>query len=70
MTLSHYPDPKDKTNTWVVLELKPLKKLKKTITLDQIKNEKSLSDMPLLKQSRLSVMPITMNQYDVIVSFY
>ena len=65
----HYLDPNDKSNTWVVVELKAVNKLKKTITLNQIKHEKSLSNMPLLKQSRLSVMPITKNQYDVIVSF-
>ncbi len=59
----HYPDPKDKTNSWVVIELAPLKKLKKTITLDEIKKEQSLAKLPLLKQSRLSVMSIRKEEY-------
>ena len=66
----HYQDPQDKTNTWMVVELKPLRKLKKTITLNEIKKEKILSNMPLLKQSRLSVMPISKKQFNFVVSFY
>lgn len=66
----HYQDPKDKTNIWVVVELKPVRKLKKTITLDEIKKEKVLSSMQLLKQSRLSVMPISRKEFNFVVSFY
>ena len=64
----NYPDPSDKTNTWVVVGLKPVKKLKQTIPLHQIKKEKSLADMPLFKQSRLSVMPVSKCEFDFIVS--
>ena len=64
----HFPDPSDKTNTWVVVGLKPVKKLKQTIPLHQIKKEKCLSNMPLLKQSRLSVMPVSKGEFDFIVS--
>ena len=64
----HYQDPKDKTNAWVVVELKPVKKLKQTISLNQIKKEKRLSNMPLLKQARLSVMSISKSEFDFIVS--
>ncbi len=66
----HYQDPKDKTNIWVVVELAPVRKLTKTVTLEQIKKEKLLSNLPLLKQSRLSVMPITKQEYEVIMSFH
>ena len=59
----HYPDPSDKTNLWVVVELKPMKKLNKSIPLTQIKNDKSLSELPLLKQSRLSVMPVSKDDF-------
>ena len=60
-------DPKDKTNTWVVVELVPLKKLKIPVTLEQIKKEKALCNIPLLRQSRLSVMPITKDEFNFIV---
>ncbi len=62
----HYQDPKDKTNTWVVVELIPLKKLNKPFTLKEIKNEKGLSSMQLLKQSRLSVMPVTKQEFIIL----
>ncbi len=63
-----YPDPLDKSGLWVVIELKPLRKLNKPVTLSQIKKEKALSGLPLLKQSRLSVMPISKNEFEYIVS--
>lgn len=63
-----YQDPKDKTNGWVVVELRSEKKLNKSITLEDIKHEKKLSQMPLLKQSRLSVMPITFLEYETILA--
>ena len=55
----YYLDPSDKTGLWVVIELKPVKKLNKPVTLSQIKIEKSLTALLLLRQSRLSVMPIS-----------
>ncbi|MBI1859209.1 MAG: EVE domain-containing protein [Candidatus Melainabacteria bacterium] len=63
----HYLDPKDKTGTWVVVNLKPINKLNKSVRLDQIKFLPKLSKLPLLKQSRLSVMPISKNEYDEIL---
>ena len=60
----YYPDPTDKTGMWVVVELQPKEKLKNTITLTLIKNIKELNDLPLLKQSRLSVMPVSKKEFD------
>jgi len=54
----HYPDPTDKTNKFVVVDVKLYKALPKSVTLEQIKNEKKLSHIALVKQGRLSVMPI------------
>ena len=54
----HYPDPTDKTNKFVVVDIKTKKKLKNSISLKQIKSQKKLSHLALIKQSRLSVMPI------------
>ena len=54
----HYPDPTDKTNKFVVVDIKTKKKLKNSVSLKQIKLQKKLSHLALIKQSRLSVMPI------------
>ena len=54
----HYPDPTDKTGRFVVVDVKQIKELKNPVTLEQIKNNKDLQNIPLVKQSRLSVMPI------------
>ena len=54
----HYPDPTDKTNKFVVVDIKTKKKLKNSVSLMQIKSQKKLSHLALIKQSRLSVMPI------------
>lgn len=61
-----YPDPKDKD--WVVIDLAPEKKLKKAISLSQIKADKRLSDMVLVRASRLSVQPVKPAEFDHIVS--
>ena len=54
----HYPDPTDKTRRFVVVDVKVVKKLKNPVSLDQIKENKKLKNIALIKQSRLSVMPI------------
>ena len=54
----HYPDPTDITNKFVVVDIKTKKKLKNSVSLKQIKLQKKLSHLALIKQSRLSVMPI------------
>ncbi len=63
----HYSDPSDKTGIWGVVELVPIKKLRKPFTLEQIKRESILANMPLLKQSRLSVMPISQKEFDFVL---
>ena len=54
----HYHDPTDKTNKFVVVDIKTKKKLKNSVSLKEIKSQKKLSHLALIKQSRLSVMPI------------
>ena len=51
-------DPTDKEKRFVAVRVKFKKKLKKTISLETIKKEKAFNHLPLIKQSRLSVMPI------------
>lgn len=59
-----FPDPKD--SDWVAVKIRDKKKLKKPITLSQIKSEDLLSEMLLIKQSRLSVMSLTKVEFDTI----
>src|SRR5262245_66069810 len=54
VTREHYPDPSSDDPRWVVVELKPVRALKKPVTLAEIKEDPALKDMALLKQSRLS----------------
>ena len=63
----HYPDPTDKTGRFVVVDVKTKYKFKNPVSLDQIKNNPKLSEIPLIKQSRLSVMPIRSSEWNAII---
>lgn len=63
----HYQDPTTDEDVWVVVDLKPVKRLKKPVTLKQIKGEKRLFDMALLRLSRLSVQPVRDDEWSVIM---
>ena len=63
----HYPDPTDKTGKFVVTDVKTKRKLKRAVSLEEIKSTPKLSNMALIKQSRLSVMPLTKNEWDTII---
>ena len=62
-----YPDPTDKKNQFVMVDVRAYKKLKKPVYLEQIKNDKRLSHLALIKQSRLSVMPIDYKSWSIIM---
>ena len=63
----YYPDPTDKTERFVVVDVKAIKKLKNPVSLDQIKENNKLQDIALVKQSRLSVMPLKKTEWDIII---
>ena len=63
----HYPDPTDKSKKFVAIDVKALRKLKHPVTLDRIKINTKLNDIPLIKQSRLSVMPLTSKEFNEIL---
>ena len=63
----YYPDPTDKTGRFVVVDVKATKKLKNPVSLDQIKENDKLQDIALVKQSRLSVMPLKKTEWDIII---
>ena len=63
----HYQDPTTDEEAWVVVDLKPLKKLKKAVPLAAIKKEGRLADMALLRLSRLSVQPVTEDEFKIVM---
>lgn len=65
ITREHFPDPKDKD--WAAVEIKPVQKLKTTVNLAAIKQEKRLADMVLVKNSRLSVQPVRKEEFDLVI---
>ena len=66
ITKENFPDPKD--NEWVVVEIAPERKLKKPVTLAQVKADKRLENMVLVKNSRLSVQPVKSEEFDMILA--
>jgi predicted RNA-binding protein with PUA-like domain len=63
-----YPDPTTDDPKWVVVDLAPFRDFKDPVTLDQIKKDKRLENIALLRQSRLSVMPLTAEEFDVLLA--
>ena len=62
----HYLDKTDKSKRFVAVTVKFLKKLNKPVTLEEIKKNKQLSHLSLIKQSRLSVMPIDSKSWKIL----
>ena len=63
----HYQDPTTEDSNWVVVDLAPFKKLKKAVTLEQIKADENLKDIGLVRQGRLSVMELKKEEFDYIL---
>ncbi|MFN3590077.1 MAG: EVE domain-containing protein [Spirosomataceae bacterium] len=63
-----YQDPTTDDTQWVVVDLEPVEKLPKTVSLATIKKDERLANISLIKQSRLSVMPIKKEEFDIILS--
>ena len=61
-----YPDPTS-TDDWSAVDVKPVKKLNHPVSLDQIKKDKKLSTMALVRISRLSVQPVTESEWNIIM---
>ncbi len=60
----HYPDPTDDTGKWSAVDIVPLRALKTPVGLETLKADPALADTPLLKQSRLSVMPLEKEAFE------
>jgi predicted RNA-binding protein with PUA-like domain len=62
-----YQDPTTKEEAWVAVDLAPYKKLKKPVPLDTIKKDKRLANMALVRIGRLSVQPVTDEEFEIIM---
>jgi predicted RNA-binding protein with PUA-like domain len=62
-----YPDPTTTDGDWSCVDLKPLEALRHPVTLEEIKADPALADIALLRQSRLSVMPLQKMEFDTIL---
>lgn len=60
-----FPDPTDEK--WIAVEIKPVKKFAKPVTLEQIKAEQGLQNIALIRQGRLSVVPLSEGEFDLIL---
>ena len=65
---SAYPDPTADEAQWVAVNIKPVKPLGAPVPLTTIKTEPELANMLLVRQSRLSVMPVTKEEFETIVA--
>ena len=63
----HYPDPTDDTGRWSAVDIAPLRALKAPVGLGTLKADPALANIPLLKQSRLSVMPLDKEAFERIL---
>ena len=62
-----YQDPTTDDEAWVAVDLKPYKKIKKPVTLEQVKADKRLKDMALVRLGRLSVQLVTDDEWKIIM---
>lgn len=59
-----FPDPTATSGDWSAVEIKPVRPVNPPVTLDQIKSDPALAQIPLLRQSRLSVMSLSQNEFE------
>lgn len=64
----HFPDPFDDSGRWVAVKVKPVRKLNKPVSLKDMKQNPKLAELPIIRQSRLSVAAVTKAQWDEILS--
>jgi predicted RNA-binding protein with PUA-like domain len=62
-----YQDPTTADDAWVAVDLKPVRHLKKPVSLTQIKGDKRLADMALVRLGRLSTQPVTDKEWAIIM---
>lgn len=63
----YYQDPTTDDDRWVAVDIEPVERFKKCVTLEEIKKDELLQNIALVKQGRLSVMPLEAEEFDRIV---
>lgn len=67
VTQTAHPDPKDETGRWVAVKVAPVGRLENPVSLARMKAEPALSDLQLIRQSRLSVVPVRPEEWKTIL---
>ena len=67
VTKPFYQDPTTDDDRWVAVDLEPVETLKRPVTLEQVKEDEFLQDIALVRQGRLSVMPLKKEEFDRIL---
>ena len=68
VTKAAYADPTADDEQWVAVDLMPVKRLKNPVPLAAIRYDKRLRELPLIRQSQLSVMPLTKDEFETILA--
>ena len=63
-----YQDPTTKDERWVAVDIEPVETLKTPVTLNDLKQEKQLQNIALIRQGRLSVLPLSKDEFELIVA--
>jgi predicted RNA-binding protein with PUA-like domain len=63
-----FQDSTDETGKWIAVEIKPVEKFVKSVSLEEIKTNEKLQNIGLIKQSRLSIMPLSREEFEEILS--
>ncbi len=64
----HYPDPTTEEDAWVAVDVKPVKRMKQPVSLAMIKADPRLKEMALVRLGRLSVQPVTDEEWKIVVN--
>jgi predicted RNA-binding protein with PUA-like domain len=68
ITQESYPDPTDATKKWVAVRVEPVLPMVEPVTLQQVKESPALADIPLVRQGRLSVMPLSESDFKAVLA--
>ena len=68
VTREHYQDPTTDDQRWSAVDIKPVQALNRPVTLAEIKRDSRLSEMVLVRRSRLSVTPVTEGEYGIVLA--
>ncbi len=67
VTEEHFPDVTTDPDRWVAVKVKPVRKLAKGVPLKEMKQNPALKDLAIIRQTRLSVAPVTPGEWDAIL---